>query len=248
MGAKTWAHIFWCASMFCICSAAAAQTNIAVATNFRLAAAALAQTYMDQTQHQVTLISGSTGKLYTQILHGAPFDLFLAADQARPLLLIESGLAVTRSRKTYAHGRLILLGTSAVTLEHLAQSQFRHLAIANPKLAPYGVAAMQTLDYLGLTDTVQAKLVLGDNVGQAYAMVATGNAELGLVANSTVQDADRANSWGIPASHHRPILQDMVLLAAGADNVAAKGFAEFVVSPGGQNIVQQFGYGIEADD
>jgi molybdenum ABC transporter molybdate-binding protein len=226
-----------------MCSATAAHTNVAVATNFRLTSTALVQAYMQQSQHQVTIVSGSTGKLYAQILHGAPFDLFLSADQARPLQLIESGLAVAGSRKTYAYGRLVLLGNRTVNLNSLTQGDFHHLAIANPKLAPYGVAAMQTLDYLGLSHQAQSKLVLGDSVGQAYAMVVTGNADLGLVAKSVVRVEDKANTWPIPISFHQPILQDLVMLTAGADNDAAQGFAEFVLSSRGQAVIEAFGYG-----
>lgn len=243
MGGKTWAHVFLCASMFWMCSATAAHTNVAVATNFRLTTTALVQAYMQQSQHQVTIISGSTGKLYAQILHGAPFDLFLSADQTRPLQLVESGLAVAESRKTYAYGRLVLLGNQTVNLNSLTQGDFHHLAIANPKLAPYGVAAMQTLDYLGLSHQAQSKLVLGDSVGQAYAMVVTGNADLGLVAKSVVRVEDQANTWPIPISYHQPILQDLVMLTAGADNDAAQGFAAFVLSCDGQAVIEAFGYG-----
>lgn len=237
-----------CLSLLCAQQAAAAHANVAVATNFRTAAQALADAFTANAAHTVTLSAGSTGKLYTQIVHGAPYDLFLAADAARPELLVESGLGVVESRRTYTVGQLVLIGAGPVDADTLTDGDFRALAIANPKLAPYGLAAMQTLQHLGIDQTVSDKLVRGENVGQAYALVATGNADLGLVARSLVRAADAANAWPVPATFHEPIHQDMVLLQKGADNAAAVAFMQFVLSDTGQAMVRNLNDGAISSD
>jgi len=198
--------------------ASAGEVTVAVAANAAEAAEALAADFEQRTGHRVTVTVGSTGKLYAQILHGAPFDVFLAADQERPRLLLERGLAVADSRRTYAIGRLVLWSsdpTLEASAETLRGGSFRWLAIANPDLAPYGAAARATLRELGLWESLRSKIVVGENVGQSFTMAASGNAELGLVALSSVigpRNGREGSCWEIPEHLHAPIRQDAVLL------------------------------------
>jgi len=219
----------------------AGQATVAVATNFKLPAERLSELFhQQQPEHRIRLVSGSTGKLYTQILHGAPFDLFLAADSERPALLETQGLSVAGTRRTYALGQLALLGQTPTNRDTLSAGQFRSLAMANPQLAPYGLAAQQTLTGLGVAISEKTRLVYGENVGQAYAMVATGNAELGLVARSLLQPNDQA--WLVPSHLHAPIRQQLVLLQRGADNHAATAFLGFLRSAEAAAAIAAFGY------
>ena len=221
-----------------------AQALVAVATNFRSVAEQLALLAEQQGGHKIVLVSGSTGKLYTQITNGAPFDVFMAADQTRPDKLVAAGLAVAESQRTYALGRLVLLGQYPVTEATLAAGDYRSLAIANPRLAPYGLAAMQTLHYMGLADAAADKIVRGENIGQAYALVATGNAELGLVAYSLAKYRNEQHFWRVPDSYHAPIRQDLVLLKRGQDNLHAAGFLALLSTSAADEAIQQHGYGI----
>ena len=222
--------------------ALAAPANVAVATNFHTTAALLAEQFMRQTDHEVQLVSGSTGKLFAQIVNGAPYHVFLAADQERPRLLELRGLAVAGSRSTYAVGRLVLLGQAPVDATTLATADFHHLAIANPKLAPYGMAARQALQTLGVYETVHARLIYGENVGQAFAMVASGNAELGLVAHAQLAMREDSHFWAVPEDMYEPIKQDLVLLNQGASNPAALAFAAFIRGDFARRIIEQHGY------
>jgi molybdate transport system substrate-binding protein len=233
--------------------ARAAEALVAVATNFAEVMELLTPKFAAASGHQLRVSSGSTGKLYAQIMHGAPFDLMLAADQRRPKLLEASPKGVAGSRFTYAIGRLTLWSAEeerigadgAATLE---TDDFRHLAMANPKLAPYGLAAQQTLMSLGLWDALQSRIVLGENIGQAFSLVSTGNAELGFVALSAVMSPrnERAGSrWDVPADLYEPIRQDAVLLAHGADNAAARAFVDFVKSAEARKLIAAYGYGAD---
>ena len=200
---------------------------IAVATNFVPALEQLLPRFRASEAHQIRIAGGSTGKLYAQILRGAPYDAFLAADQERPQLLEESELGVKGSRFTYAHGRLalwsadpLMIGEDGVAV--LRAAKFHRLAIANTRTAPYGSAAKQVLEGLGLYESLRSRLVMGDNVGQAFAFVATGSAEIGLVALSSVLQRSSGQSWWVvPKRLHAPIAQDAVLLAHGRSNLAA---------------------------
>ena len=222
-------------------ASAAGEALAAVASNFAKPVERLVADSGDRTGHRVRLSLGSTGKLYSQIVHGGPFDLFLAADQARPARLLADGLAVAGSQSTYALGRLVLVradgGTAAPAI--LRQDGFRRLAIANPKLAPYGVAAEQAIDALGLTARLRGKLVFAENIAQAAAMVATGNAEAGLIAASLVSGP----AWPVPAHLHAPIRQDAVLLMRGRNNPAAMGFIAYLQSAEGRATIRAFGFG-----
>lgn len=245
----------------CVCTASFAipgkvradEALAAVATNFAEVIEALAPGFEAASGHRLRLASGSTGKLYAQIVNGAPFDIFLAADQRRPELLAASNGAVQGSRFTYAIGRLALWSPDADRISGdganvLRRGDFRHLAIANPKLAPYGIAAKQTLEELDLWAALQEKIVQGENIGQAFALVATGNAEVGFVALSAVLSPRNRNTgsrWEVPTQMYRPIRQDAVLLAHGADNAAARAFLVYIKGDKARKVIAAFGYGAD---
>jgi molybdate transport system substrate-binding protein len=228
----------------------AEQALVAVAANFAPAMDALRVEFEAGAAHSLTIITGSTGGLYAQIVNGAPFDLFIAADQRRPALLEDSGYAVEGSRTTIADGRLVLwsLDRGAIEtqgLEILRRGAFRHLAIANPELAPYGAAAEQALASMNLWQALAAKLVRGASIAQTFAMVATHNAEFGLVALSQVIGGAHGGAYVlIPDTYHDPIRQDFVLLRHGADNAAALAAQRFLSSDSAAEIIRSYGYSI----
>jgi molybdate transport system substrate-binding protein len=230
-----------------ICSACFGdEIRVAAASNFRLAMSSLAANFERDTGHEVLLIFGSTGKHYAQIIHGAPFDAFFAADSERPARLEQNGLAVPATRFTYARGQLVLFrpGDSALPLDekYLQEGNYRYLAIANPALAPYGKAALQVLESLGLRESLKQRLVMGENVGQAYQFVFSGNAELGFVARSQLdQQAELtgARYWLVPAGLHQPIDQQAVLLK---DTPAARDFMLYVRSDKAITVILEHGY------
>lgn len=222
--------------------------QVAVASNFRDAIKPLVQRFEADTDYRVTLIFGSTGKQYAQIINGAPFDLFFAADSARPELLEQQGLAVKDSRFTYALGRLVLWSPQPELVddqgEVLASSNFRHLAIANPKLAPYGLAAQQVMQALGLLDLLSPRLVRGENIAQVFGFVKSANAELGFVAWSQISrpgDFVDGSFWNVPQDLYAPIEQQAVLLK---DSPAAREFLALVRSAAGAGIIREHGYGL----
>jgi len=220
-------------------------TNVAVATNFYVTAQTLEREFEKQSDYEVSLISGSTGQLYAQIKNGAPHDIFLSADQDRAQKLVQNGLA--KDRFTYAIGRLVLWSpeNEALNYKTLNQADYRHLAIANPSLAPYGRAAQEIIEELSLSDKIGAdKIVMGENIGQVYSLVKTGNAELGFVALSQVT-AERINAdnyWPIPASLHNPIIQDAVMLNTRPTSASTKAFYNFLKSDRARDIIHAAGY------
>ena len=226
------------------------EIRIATASNFRHAALEISQAFQQASGHQATLIFGATGKHYAQITHGAPFDIFLAADRNRPERLESEGSAVAGSRFTYAAGRLALWSPGGGNTENgeiLREGNFRRLAIANPELAPYGLAAKEALQKLGLWEPLSGKLVRGENIAQAFQFTYSGNADLGLVAYSQLQAAGekrRGNWWLVPASLHRPIEQQAVLIN---DKPAARDFLKFMRSPAALEIIRSHGYGVPDD-
>jgi molybdate transport system substrate-binding protein len=231
-------------------AAPADEARIAVATNFAAPARALAEQLQAGTPHALSLSLGSTGKLYAQISQGAPFDAFLAADEARPARLVRDGLALRGSQRTYALGRLVLWSPApgligADGAATLAGGNFRRLAIANPDLAPYGRAAREVLDTLGLWSALGDRIVRGENAGQAFAMVASGNADLGFVPLSSLLAAPAGSRWPVPAELHAPIRQDAVLLTRGRDNPAALAYLALLASPEGRQLVETYGYRTE---
>ena len=209
---------------------------MAVATNFLEVSNHLGNIFQEETQHRLRFTSGATGQLYAQIIRGAPFDVLLAADQARPLRLEDEGYAVSDSYFIYALGRLTLWSPKARMMgvngaRTLSAGRFRVLAIANPALAPYGVAAHETLRALGLWDKLHGRFAIGQNIGQAFAMVATGNAELGLVALSSVisqRNPYQGSRWDVPNTLYMPIRQGAVLLMHALGNRAARDFLTFL--------------------
>nr|VFJ90966.1 MAG: molybdate transport system substrate-binding protein [Candidatus Kentron sp. H]VFJ92126.1 MAG: molybdate transport system substrate-binding protein [Candidatus Kentron sp. H]VFJ98712.1 MAG: molybdate transport system substrate-binding protein [Candidatus Kentron sp. H] len=227
--------------------ALAGEVSVAAAANFRATMKALAEDFEDETGHKASLSFGSTGKLYAQILHGAPFEVFLAADQRRPRLLREKRLV--KDRHTYAIGKLVLWrgdGERKVDRNTLAEGAYHRVALANPRNAPYGAAALTVLERLGVADKVPvAKRVRGDNVAQAYQFVATGNADIGFVALSQVMGKDGGSVWRIPEALYEPIRQDAVLLARGEDNPAARALFDYLKRDAAQGVIRRYGYGIQ---
>ena len=224
---------------------------MAVAANFAEVMERLEADFEAESPHGITVTTGSTGKLYAQIVNGAPFDVLLAADQARPELLEQQGIAVRGTRFTYASGRLSLWSADPQAFDDdaaawLRRGAFRRLAIANPDLAPYGVAARQVLEALGVYESLVGRLVLGENVGQAHAMVATGNAEAGLVARAYVaspRNREPGSRWDVPADLHAPIRQDAVLLMRAEDNSAARDLLAFLRRDDVRRVIAGYGYG-----
>lgn len=224
----------------------AEEAVVAVAANFTGPAREIAAAFEAATAHAATLSFGSTGQLYTQIDQGAPFDVYLAADRARPRRAVEAGLAVADSLFTYAAGRLVLVSRDDKLVQGartLARGGFNRIAIANPATAPYGAAAVEVMQALGVHDTLAPRIVRGTNVAQAYQFVATGNAELGFVALSQVAGQDAGSRWIVPQTMHAPIAQAAVLLKRGAGNPAARAFLAFLKRPRARAVTAKYGYG-----
>ncbi len=225
------------------------EVQVAVAANFSGTMQAIAQAFEQESGHQVRIITGATGKFYAQVKHGAPFQVLLAADTQTPLLLEQEGFAVTGSRFTYAIGHLALWSQQAELVdaqgEVLRSTRFKRLALADPRLAPYGAAAMQVLDRMGLLAQVKDRLVQGESVGQTYQFVATGNADLGFIASSQlVVDAKRigGSTWMVPQALYSPLRQDAVLLKSGQANAAALALMRFLQSPRARALMRDNGY------
>ncbi len=224
----------------------AAEATIAAATNFVPVLRILEARFEAESGHRLKLVLGSTGTLYAQISHGAPFDIFLAADEERPRHLEDRSMGVAGSRFTYAEGRLVLIraGGGPVDFNGLMDGGFRKLALANPKLAPYGAAAEQALRHAGVWERVAARLVYGENIGQAYTLVATGNADAGFVAFSQIAGmTDPPAFWLVPSDWHHAIRQNAVLTKRGAGNPAAEMFLAYLKSEAARKIIRDFGYG-----
>lgn len=234
-------------------TAEAEEVRVAVAANFNSTLKEIATHFERATGHTTLISSGSSGKFYAQIKHGAPFDVFFSADVARPQLIEEEGLAVADSRFTYALGRLTLWSSDPNRLKKdgptvLAMGGFEHLAIANPKTAPYGLAAQETLTRLGLWAQVKGRVVQGENIGQTFHFVFSKNAQLGFVARAQVIDPKINGSgsrWDVPDTLHEPLRQQAVLLTHGQYNEAAKAFLDYVKGPEAHIIIERFGYGLE---
>ncbi len=226
----------------------AAQTNVAVAANFAEAAREIAAAFKAKTGHEVVLSFGSSGQFYTQITQGAPFQVLLSADVARPRKLIDDGLAVPGSNFTYAIGKLVLWSKTTGLVkgeETLTAASFAKLSICNPVAAPYGAAAMETMKSLKVLERLQPKLVEGATITQAYQFVETGNAELGFVAQSQLTGPETGSRWLVPQELYSLIRQDAVLLKSGASNEAATGFITFLRSPEARVIIEKYGYALD---
>lgn len=227
----------------------AGEVKVAVAANFTAPLQAIAPAFEKATGHKLVASFGATGQFYAQIKNGAPFDVLLAADDTTPARLESEGATVPGSRFTYAIGSLVLWSADASYLDGtdaaLQAGQFRHLAIANPKAAPYGLAAMQVLDKLGLSEAVKGKLVEGQNITQTHQFVSTGNAELGFVALSQVYQDGKLGSgsaWIVPEAMYEPIRQDAVILRQGAGNPAAAALVEYLQGAEAARVIESFGY------
>ena len=220
--------------------------RVAVAANFTEAAKEIGAQFEVQSGHAVVFSFSSTGQIYAQITQGAPFDVFLAADQVRPERAVQEGYAVSDTRFTYATGRIALFSQDSEMVKGertLDRSPFAKLAIANPVTAPYGSAAIETMKALGVYKALEDKIVQGGNIAQAYQFVATGNAELGFVALSQVAQHHAGSRWVVPESFHSVIAQDTVLLNRGANNNAARAFMTFLKGPAARAVKEKFGYG-----
>ncbi|MGE0630093.1 MAG: molybdate ABC transporter substrate-binding protein [Hyphomicrobiaceae bacterium] len=226
--------------------AQAAETKVAVAANFTAAVKEIGQAFEKATNHKVVFSFGSTGQLYTQITQNAPFEVFLAADQARPKKAAAEGLGVPGTVFTYATGKLALFSKDKGRVNGeatLKSGKFNKIAIANPVTAPYGAAAVQTMKAIGVYDSLSSKIVQGNNIAQTYQFVDTGNAEVGFVALSQIARHDKGSRWVVPEKLHTTIAQDAVLLKRGEKNEAAKAFLAFLKGPEARSIAEKYGYG-----
>jgi len=227
-------------------AAYADRLNVAVASNFAAPMEEIKKAFESGSNHELVIIRGSSGKHYAQIRNGAPFDVFLSADQARPLRLMEEGIAIPGTLGTYAMGRLALWSREEdleLGKEYLLNTaNYETLAIANPRLAPYGQAANEVLDAIGLEAGVNTRMVMGENIAQTFQFVYSGNADIGLVAYSQTLSPTvrgRGSSWLVPSELHQDIRQDMVLLK---DSLAAREFAAFMNSDAVRDIFISQGY------
>ena len=227
------------------------EIQVAVAANFTAPMQKIAAQFESETGHTVHLAFGATGQFYAQIKNGAPFDILLAADDGTPEKIEKEGLGVPNSRFTYAIGKLVLWSARPGYVDDKGQilktGDFRHLAIANPKLAPYGQAAIETLTARNLLDTVRSKFVQGENISQTYQFVASGNAELGFVALSQVMKDGKitdGSAWIVPDDLHAPIRQDAVLLQNGKGKPAAAALMKYLAGDKARAVIHAFGYAL----
>ncbi|MFA5580718.1 MAG: molybdate ABC transporter substrate-binding protein [Paracoccaceae bacterium] len=228
--------------------ALADRVNIAVAANFTDAANEIAAAFAEASGHEPVLSFGASGQFYTQIMQGAPFDVFLSADAARPALAVAGGYGVEGSIFTYAIGQLVLYSIEPDRVtgpEVLAAGDFQQIAIANPETAPYGQAAIETMQSLGVHGALASKIVQGQSIGQAFQFVQTGNAELGFVALGQISQTDAGSRWVVPQEHYTPINQDAILLKTGENNPAATAFLEFMQGDAAAAIIEKYGYALD---
>jgi molybdate transport system substrate-binding protein len=230
-------------------AAGAEEAQVAVAANFAAPAKRLAQEFSRHTGHKVVLSAGSSGKFYAQIKNGAPFDVFLSADEATPRRMEEEKLAVAGSRFVYAVGKLVLWSPVPGRVdphgEVLRKAAFKRLAIANPKLAPYGAAAQETMEKLGVWNALRPRLVQGENLAQTFQFVFSGNADLGFVALSQIQQEGRiiaGSYWIVPHALHAPIRQSAALISRAGGNPAAKQFLAYLQTAPARETIRAYGY------
>lgn len=226
--------------------ALAADVQVAVAANFTAPAKEIAAGFEAATGNRVLLSFGSSGQFYSQIAHGAPFEVLLSADAARPAKAEAAGLGVKGTRFTYAVGQLVLYSTTPGLVdpagEVLRSGRFAKIAIADPAAAPYGAAAIETMRKLGVYDALKPKIVQGANITQAYQFTATGAAELGFVALSQVAGKPGGSRWVAPEADHAPIAQQAILLKPGEADPAARAFLAFLKGPRAVAIIRRYGY------
>lgn len=231
----------------CCSPLVAEELTIAVASNFVRPMKNLVNDFEASSGHKVSVSYGSSGRLYAQIISGAPFQLFFSADQEKPQALVDAGVAVASSQYTYAVGSLVLWWPDSQShpKDALDAGSLKRIAIANPRLAPYGKAAMQVLESLGLASTYEKQLVMGENINQAYQFVSTGNADAGFIASSQLLREDgsiQGTAWIVPDNLHTPISQDAVITKAGQGSQVAKEFMEYMQSSAARMTITRFGY------
>ncbi len=237
-------------ALFALPGARAGEATVAVAANFTAPMARLAPEFEQATGHRLVLTHGAVGKFYAQIRNGAPFDVLLSSDDETPARLEQEGLAQPQTRFTYAIGRLVLWSAQPGRVDAqgtvLRRGDFARLAIANPKVAPYGAAAVEVMARVGVQATLAPKIVRGDSITQAWQFVATGNAELGFVALSQVwkdgQFVAGGSQWLVPATLHAPLRQDAVLLRRGQGNAAAEALIAYLKSDAARRVIRAYGY------
>lgn len=254
----------------CLCcsvNTASAETQplrVAVAANFLAPMRDISHAFTEATQQPVDIVFASSGKLYAQISHGAPFDVFFSADQSKPSALAQKGLALANTQKTYAIGSLALVASKAfqqkrqpsgkdrIDSESLRHPDLKRLAMANPKVAPYGLAAQQVLQQLGLAQQTRGYWVTGENVAQTLHFVTSGNAQLGFVARSQLPQLRQGSTgeiahWLVPEHLHQPILQDRIVLTASQNPSAAEALLAFMATPQSRELLQQYGFSPASD-
>ena len=244
-------RLLFCALLLGIGLAHAAEVQVAVAANFTAPMQKIAAAFESDTGHKALLAFGASGAFYAQIRNGAPFQMLLSADAETPARLEQQGLASAGTRFTYATGRLVLWSAQPGFVddmgEVLARGTFERIALANPKLAPYGAAAIETLIALKQLERLQPRFVQGENIAQTYQFVGTGNAQLGFVALSQVMVDGRiakGSAWVVPSSLHSPLRQDAVILAAGKDNAAAIALAAYLKGDKARAVIRSYGYAL----
>lgn len=233
-------------TLFSVHAGYAGEVRVAVAANFTAPMKKIAAQFESTSGDRLIISYGSTGKLYAQIVHHAPFDVFLAADQERPGLLIENGLA--DDQFTYAIGKLVLWShdeSREMNATTLSGSDFDRIAMANPKTAPYGAAATAVLRRLDLDESMQSKIVYGDSIAQTFQFVASGNVDLGFVAKSQIALRPAGKSWEIPQEDYPLLRQDAVLLERGRDNPASLKFMTYLQQTEARKVIQSYGYGLD---
>lgn len=238
-------------SLLAVATTHADEVQVAVAANFTGPMQVIAALFERDTGHKASLAFGATGKFYAQIANGAPFEVLLSADDETPARLVREGLAVPGTSFTYAIGKLVLWSADPALIdskgEILKKGGFRHLAIANPKTAPYGAAALQTMGKLGVVDKLKPLFVQGENIAQTHQFVSTGAAELGFVAYSQVIKNGQfgtGSGWAVPDNLHDPILQDAVILTKGKNKTAANALLNYLKGPKAREVIQSFGYAL----
>lgn len=239
------------AAMLLAAAAQAAEVKVAVAANFAQTLKEIAVEFEKDTGHRLNISQGASGKFYAQIANGAPFDVFLSADDETPAKLVREGKAVAGTQFSYAIGRLVLWSPEAALVDQdagvLKSDKFRHLAIANAKIAPYGIAAVQTMQKLGVLSRLEPRIVQGESITQAFQFVSSGNAQLGFVALSQVWENGKLKSgsaWIVPETMHEQLKQDAVLLNPGKDAPAAAALLDYLKSDKARKIIVRYGYGL----
>ena len=237
------------ASLLLAAPALAAEVKVAVAANFAATMKDIAAEFEKETGHKLSLTQGATGKFYAQITNGAPFEVFLSADDETPTRLVKEGKAVAGTQFTYATGRLALWSPDAALVDQggavLKTDKFRFLSIANARVAPYGRAAVQTMQKLGVLSAIEPRVVQGESISQTHQFVTSGNAQLGFVALSQVWEHGRLKSgsaWIVPEEMHEPLKQDVVLLNPGKDSKAAAALLDYLKSDKAKKIIERYGY------